>query len=118
MAVGTLVARVGLVPDEVLVSQFDALGVLAPGRVVAALGTGDHLSAAENLAYGVPFEAAEARRGALRRVALTLRDRGSPVWVGDGAARTVALAEAEGLVRQPVGRRGRRRLPLRRPVRR
>ena len=47
---GTLVARVGLVPSEVLLAQFTALANLAPGRIVAALGTGDRLSEAENRA--------------------------------------------------------------------
>jgi len=97
LVVGTLVARVGLVPSDVLVSQFEALAVLAPGRVVAALGTGDHLSAAENMAYGVPFASAEERREELGTAGRALQARGFPVWIGAGARRTVALAEAEGM---------------------
>ena len=38
--VGPLVARVGLVATAKLVEQFTTLAVLAPGRVIAALGTG------------------------------------------------------------------------------
>ena len=75
---GTLVARVGLVPNEVLLAQFTALANLAPGRIIAGLGTGDRLSEAENRAYGIPFPSAAERRGemvelagALRRVGLT-----------------------------------------------
>ena len=97
VTVGTLVARVGLVPDEVLISEFDALWALAPGRVVAALGTGDRLSAAENEAYGVPFAPAAERRASLRRCARALRRRGVRVWVGGGAPATVAVAEEEGV---------------------
>ncbi len=69
VAVGTLVARIGLVPEGVLESEFEALAAIAPGRVVAALGTGDRLSAEENRAYGIDFAPAGERRDALRRCA-------------------------------------------------
>lgn len=97
VAVGTLVARVGLVPDEVLVAEVEALSLLAPGRVVIALGTGDRLSAQENEAYGVPFAAAAHRRASLRRCTRLLRERGVPVWIGGGSPQTVAVAEEEGV---------------------
>jgi alkanesulfonate monooxygenase SsuD/methylene tetrahydromethanopterin reductase-like flavin-dependent oxidoreductase (luciferase family) len=95
--VGTLVARIGLVPDEVLLAEFEALSVLAPRRVVAALGVGDHLSAAENEAYGVPFAPAADRRASLRRCARALRAREVPVWIGGGGRQTVQVAEDEGV---------------------
>lgn len=95
IALGTLVARIGLAPNDVIVAEFDALSLLAPGRVIAVLGTGDHLSAAENEAYGIPFAPAAERRGRLAACARALRDRGLPVWIGGGAARTVAIAEDE-----------------------
>ncbi len=94
---GPLVARVGLVPDQVLLAEFDALGLLAPDRVIGALGTGDRLSAPENEAFGVPFAPAAERRDALAHCVRSLRERGIPVWVGGGARRTVAIAEAEGV---------------------
>ncbi len=97
VAVGTLVARIGLVPEGVLESEFEALLAIAPGRVVAALGTGDRLSAEENRAYGIDFAPAGERRDALRRCARSLRARGVPVWVGGGAPATMALAEEEGV---------------------
>lgn len=96
VAVGTLVARVGLVPDAVLVGQFAALEAIAPGRVVAGIGTGDYLSAGENEAYGVRFEVAADRRARLRRCARAALDLGLPVWVGDGAAGTRRVAREEG----------------------
>lgn len=98
LRIGPLVARVGLVPDSVLVGQFDALAVVAPGRVVAGVGTGDRLSAGENEAYGVPFTAAATRRAALRECVRALRARGMEVWVGDGAAATRRIAFEEGAV--------------------
>ena len=58
-------ARVGLVPDAVLAAQFTALARLAPGRVIAGLGTGDRLSEEENRAYGIPFAPAAERRAEL-----------------------------------------------------
>jgi len=86
---GTLVARVGLVPNAVLLGQFSALALLAPGRVIAGLGTGDRLSKAENLACGIPFTSSAERRGDMLELARTLRGRGIAVWIAGGmAART------------------------------
>src|SRR5579871_1192248 len=52
LAIGTLVARVGLMPDEDLLAAFAALADVAGGeRVIAGVGTGDHMSAPENRAY-------------------------------------------------------------------
>ncbi len=94
--VGPLVARIGLVDDEVLLSQFRALSTIAPNRVIAAMGTGDKLSAEENLAYGVPFAPAEERRRSLEHCARIAQAEGLEVWIGGGAAPTVALAERLG----------------------
>ena len=62
ISVGTLVARVGLVPDEVLVAVVSSLSVISRGRMIAGIGTGDQLSRPENVAFGVPFESADKRR--------------------------------------------------------
>jgi hypothetical protein len=93
---GTLVARVGLVPDDVLFEQFVALHTLAPGRVIAALGTGDHLSAAENRAYGLPYPPASARRAAMVALARRLRAQGLAVWIAGGAQARVEESKAAG----------------------
>ncbi|MGH8980927.1 MAG: LLM class flavin-dependent oxidoreductase, partial [Acidimicrobiales bacterium] len=98
VALGPLVARVALVPDGVLLAQFDALAVVAPGRVIAGVGTGDRLSAGENEAYGVPFTEAATRREALRECVRALQARGIEVWVGDGTAETRQIAIDEGAV--------------------
>jgi alkanesulfonate monooxygenase SsuD/methylene tetrahydromethanopterin reductase-like flavin-dependent oxidoreductase (luciferase family) len=87
---GTLVARIGLVPNGVLLGQFHALDHLAPGRIIAGLGTGDRLSEAENRAYGIPFGPAAERRREMVELGLALRALGIAVWVAGGlAARTV-----------------------------
>jgi alkanesulfonate monooxygenase SsuD/methylene tetrahydromethanopterin reductase-like flavin-dependent oxidoreductase (luciferase family) len=91
---GTLVARVGLVPNAVLLGQFTALAHLAPGRVIAGLGTGDRLSEAENRAYGIPYAPAAERRADMVDVARALRDRGLTVWVAGGAAARTEEARA------------------------
>ncbi len=92
IALGPLVARVGLVPDAVLVAELLTLEHIAPGRLVAGLGTGDAKSAAENVAYGVPFDPPDERRAALREVATNVLAAGVPVWVGGGAPPTIELA--------------------------
>ena len=92
VCVGPLVARVGLVPDELLVAELVSLATMAPRRVIAGLGTGDRKSAAENLAYGVPFDPADDRRLALGRVAEALLGAGVPVWVGGGSTATTEMA--------------------------
>ena len=92
VAVGPLVARIGLVPDQILVAQFRSLAHIAPGRVIATLGTGDRHSAAENLAYGIAFDPPDVRRLAVARCAATLLETGTPVWIGGGSTATTELA--------------------------
>jgi len=98
IALGTLVARVGVVPNPTLTAQFCALDKLGPGRVIAGLGTGDRLSFNENRAYGLPLEPTDERRAAVRDCALALLDRGIRVWVGGNAPATIAIAEETGAV--------------------
>jgi len=93
---GTLVARVGLVPNEVLAAQFRALDRLAPGRVIAGLGTGDRLSEEENRAYGIRYPPAAERRAQLVELARSLRDAGLAVWVAGGTAGRTEEARAAG----------------------
>ncbi len=92
LVVGSLVARIGLVPDEILVSQLTGLAVLSKGRIVAGVGTGDRLSAAENVAFGIPFEPAATRRARLAGVARDLAASGVPVWLGGASASNLELA--------------------------
>ncbi|MDE3064584.1 MAG: LLM class flavin-dependent oxidoreductase [Acidobacteriota bacterium] len=96
LAIGPLVARVGLVGTDHLVEEFATLAALAPGRVVAGLGTGDQLSDAENDAYGLAHRSARERRAMLRDAAVALRDS-ADVWVGAGGEATNAVARDLGV---------------------
>jgi alkanesulfonate monooxygenase SsuD/methylene tetrahydromethanopterin reductase-like flavin-dependent oxidoreductase (luciferase family) len=93
---GTLVARVGLASNDVLAAQFAALEALAPGRVIAALGTGDRLSADENRAYGLSFPPAAERRAELVALARRLKRAGIAVWVAGGPGGRIEEARAAG----------------------
>ncbi|MDP9069814.1 MAG: LLM class flavin-dependent oxidoreductase [Actinomycetota bacterium] len=97
VVVGSLVARIGLVPDAVLVHSFATLNRMAPGRLVAGLGVGDVISKSENLAYGVPFPPAAERRASLSGCCRRLRALGITTWVGglSTATRAVGWAEAD-----------------------
>lgn len=93
IAIGSLVMRVGLVPDQVLVEQLLAVDDMSGGRLIAGLGTGDRLSAAENLAFGLSYPPAQQRRHSLERCAAALRAAGLPVWIGAGAVVSPATRE-------------------------
>lgn len=94
---GPLVARVGLVGTEKLVEQFETLHALAPGRVIAAMGTGDKLSEAEQLAYDLGYPSADDRRELLRAAIVALSPT-MEVWCGAGATATDQLARDLGVV--------------------
>lgn len=96
---GTLVARVGLVPDAVLVHELRTVAALAAGRLIAGVGTGDRLSADENRAFGIAYPSASERRDQVARVCDQLRDDGITTWVGGRAERTrlVAIDHADAL---------------------
>lgn len=94
VAIGTLVARVGLSADELLVSAFVTLDRLSGGRVIAGLGTGDAWSAPEHVAFGLPYPSAAERRQALARCTNALVDADVEVWIGGGGVATNAVARA------------------------
>ena len=96
VSVGTLVARIGLLADELLVAVLSSLSVISNGRFIAGIGTGDHLSQPENEAFGLPFESADERRSRLLAVASAVQRQGIPVWVGGGLPKTIELAKPLG----------------------
>ena len=93
VAIGSLVMRIGLVPDDILVEQLAAVDDIAGGRLIAGIGTGDRLSAPENHAYGVPYPPAGLRRASLAACAGELAGRGMTVWVGAGASVAAATPQ-------------------------
>ncbi|MGI8794632.1 MAG: LLM class flavin-dependent oxidoreductase [Acidimicrobiales bacterium] len=97
VSLGTLVARVGLVPDAVLVHQFTTLAAIVGDRLIAGVGTGDRLSAAENDAYGIDYPPAADRRRQVAEVCDALRGEGIVTWVGGRteATRQVAIDHAD-----------------------
>jgi alkanesulfonate monooxygenase SsuD/methylene tetrahydromethanopterin reductase-like flavin-dependent oxidoreductase (luciferase family) len=95
IAFGSLVARASMRPVASLAAAFDTLERLGPGRFLAAIGSGDEESAAENEAYGLE------EPDPLRRLEEAIRGtagRGYPVWVGGlaPAVRRLAAAAADG----------------------
>jgi alkanesulfonate monooxygenase SsuD/methylene tetrahydromethanopterin reductase-like flavin-dependent oxidoreductase (luciferase family) len=95
LIVGPLVARVGLTSADHLIETFRSLELAAPGRVIAAIGTGDKLSATENEAYGIPMQPVAERQAMVEHVANALSGT-MPVWIGAGAPATNALAQRVG----------------------
>ena len=97
LVVGSLVARIGLLPDAVLVHAFATLNRMARDRLVAGVGVGDTISRNENLAYGLPFPPAPERRASLSHCCRRLRAQGITTWVGGSspATRAVGWAEAD-----------------------
>lgn len=96
LLLGTLVARVAIAPRRVLLGELLALDELSGGRLVAGVGTGDAKSREENLAYGLPYAPAAARRAELGRVVEEVIAAGIPTWVGGGGEQTHLLARRLG----------------------
>lgn len=98
-AVGSLVARVSLLPNATLVHSFETLQRMLGDRLIAGLGTGDRLSVAENEALAIPFGPASSRRADLAECCNGLRALGIRTWVGASprsrATRDVALSAAD-----------------------
>jgi len=95
LIVGPLVARVGITSDAHLIEAFRSLELAAPGRVIAAIGTGDKLSTAENEAYGLAMQPVAERQAMVEHVAEALSGV-MPVWIGAGAPATNAIAQRVG----------------------
>ena len=83
LTIGTLVARVGLVPNAVLVNSFRTLVAIAGARVIAGLGSGDRLSRPENEDFDIPFLPLDERLDLLAAAAeATHDDLGLETWIG------------------------------------
>ena len=55
IGIGTLVTRSSLRHPVVLAKMVATVGEVAPGRVICAVGSGDKLSRAENVAFGIAY---------------------------------------------------------------
>jgi alkanesulfonate monooxygenase SsuD/methylene tetrahydromethanopterin reductase-like flavin-dependent oxidoreductase (luciferase family) len=80
--VGTLVMRAGLRPPEVAVAGLRTVAAIAPGRLVAGLGSGDSMNEEENSRFGIPFAPVAARLDWMHTVATALMEEGIEVWIG------------------------------------
>lgn len=98
ITLGTLVARVSLLPKPVLVHNLVTLNRMLEGRFVAGIGTGDHANRAENEAYGLAFGSVADRVSELIGCCRELRAAGVHTWVGgrSAAVRRAAAEEADG----------------------
>ena len=98
VTLGTLVARVGLLPDAILVHELQTLRRMTGDRFVAGLGTGDAGNRDENLAYGVPNASKDERLARLAACCDRLRDASVPTWAGGRSPelRLVAARHAGG----------------------
>lgn len=94
--VGSLVARLALLPDEVVLSSLGSLAAIGGSRLIAAIGTGDTASVDENERLGIPYRSAASRRQSVLAAAVQLADAGIECWVGAGALVTNDLARHAG----------------------
>ena len=99
VTIGSLVSRIGVHNDAVLISKLRTAHRLAPGRFVAGLGVGDHESDVEDEALGITRPPLEERWTRLEFVAATLMKEGIEVWVGGRSRRAATVAAALGAKR-------------------
>jgi alkanesulfonate monooxygenase SsuD/methylene tetrahydromethanopterin reductase-like flavin-dependent oxidoreductase (luciferase family) len=92
IALGPLVARASLRPPATLAHLFDTVQRVSNGRLIAAIGAGDHESRAENESFGLEFGSMTDRIDALRDAVNAASGRGYPVWVGGTSAPVRELA--------------------------
>jgi alkanesulfonate monooxygenase SsuD/methylene tetrahydromethanopterin reductase-like flavin-dependent oxidoreductase (luciferase family) len=59
--IGTLVTRSSLRHPALLAKMAATVGEIAPGRLTVGIGSGDHLSRAENEAFGIPYYPGDER---------------------------------------------------------
>lgn len=95
MAFGSLVARATVRKSALLRTVFDTAARLAPGRLIAGVGSGDRESDPEQAMFGLVPEEVPVRLSALEHTLDTVSGRGYPVWVGGRSDRVIATAAAK-----------------------
>jgi alkanesulfonate monooxygenase SsuD/methylene tetrahydromethanopterin reductase-like flavin-dependent oxidoreductase (luciferase family) len=98
VSLGTLVARVSLLPNAVLAHNVETLHRMLGDRLIAGLGAGDRLSQAENDAVDVPFPSADVRLADLADACRRTCALGVTTWVGGLSPKVHELAAAEGAI--------------------
>jgi alkanesulfonate monooxygenase SsuD/methylene tetrahydromethanopterin reductase-like flavin-dependent oxidoreductase (luciferase family) len=93
IALGPLVARATLRPPATLAHLFDTVQRVSGGRLIAAIGAGDHESRAENETFGLDFGSISDRVAALEAAVNAALGHGYPVWVG-GTSASVRMVAA------------------------
>jgi len=97
ISLGPLVARATLRPPATLAYILDTVQRVSDGRLIAALGAGDHESRDENETFGLGFGSRSDRVAALEAAVDAATGRGYPVWVGGtSAAVRVVAAHSDG----------------------
>ncbi len=94
--IGSLVARLGLVPDQLVVGSLVSLHEVSGHRLVAGLGIGDAKSLSENEAFGIDSPSLVDRRASLATALGGLAGEGIECWVGASAPVTIDIARAAG----------------------
>lgn len=89
---GPLVARAVVRHPATLAVALDSVARVAPGRLVAGVGTGDELSDPEQRMFGLAVDGGALRLGALDATVEAIRGRGFPVWIGGRSDRILATA--------------------------
>ncbi len=94
---GPLVARVGLLPDQLLLASLLGLAEIAGARLLVGIGTGDSKSLEEHKRNGLVYLGAAARQESLRALCSSLSDAGIESWVGAGSEATNEAARRAGI---------------------
>jgi alkanesulfonate monooxygenase SsuD/methylene tetrahydromethanopterin reductase-like flavin-dependent oxidoreductase (luciferase family) len=92
ISLGPLVARATLRPPATLAHIFDTVQRVSGGRLIAAIGAGDHESRAENESFGLDFGSMAERIAALDDAVAASMGHGYPVWVGGTSPAVRAIA--------------------------
>ncbi|MDQ3952931.1 MAG: LLM class flavin-dependent oxidoreductase [Actinomycetota bacterium] len=100
VGVGTLVTRSSLRHPALLAKMAATVSAVAPGRLCVGIGSGDEMSAAENLAFGIPYWTGDDRMDQLAATVEVLHRvrAGGTVTVSDDFAQVDGLPAAPGLL--------------------
>jgi alkanesulfonate monooxygenase SsuD/methylene tetrahydromethanopterin reductase-like flavin-dependent oxidoreductase (luciferase family) len=82
IAFGSFMARATLRPPATLRTALCTVHRMAPGRLIAGIGSGDSLSNDENEMFGLAGTDVPTRLSALEATVTTVAGQGFPVWVG------------------------------------